>query len=242
MNLVIRAVSRLLCYPDEELQGALPEIQEVLGRQAGIPDSLCKKLGSFIAGMAGKPLLAWQEEYVALFDRGRYLSLHLFEHVHGESRDRGQAMVDLLQLYRSGGCRLDARELPDYLPLFLEYLSTRDDEEVREMMEDAMPVIVLLGARLKEKGSEYSLLFEILEELGGSCREAAELRRQVRREEADETIEKMDEIWEEEQVSFLANTDPSGSNRCAELHSQRPEKFIPVQLVRGSPPVPEDRG
>ncbi len=241
MNLTIRIISRLLCYPDEQLQNALDEMRELTGRQANIPADLRSQLREFITDARGKPLFQWQEEYVALFDRGRYLSLHLFEHVHGESRDRGQAMVDLLSVYQAGGYQLDARELPDYLPLFLEYLSTINEEEIRAMISDAMPVMVLLQARLQEKGSDYSVLFRILEVLGGSCEEAAQLRRQVHNEEADETIEKMDEIWEEEQVLFMANTDPSGSAGCANIQQKRPAKFIPVKLVEKSPHTAEGR-
>jgi hypothetical protein len=79
--------------------------------------------------------------YVRLFDRGRALSLHLFEHIHGESRDRGQAMVNLLEVYRQHGFELSARELPDYMPLFLEYLAQRPQEEALDMLADTLHVM-----------------------------------------------------------------------------------------------------
>ena len=77
-----------------------------------------------------------QERYVASFDRGRARSLYLFEHVHGESRDRGQAMVNLLEIYRRHEFELNARELPDYIPLFMEYLAQRPDGEALDLLAD----------------------------------------------------------------------------------------------------------
>jgi len=169
---------------------------------------------------------------VSLFDRGRHLSLHLFEHVHGESRDRGQAMVDLMEHYRLHGYELDAKELPDHIPLFLEYLSTQDETEITDMLGDAMPVMVLLGARLEEKESSYAALFQALEAIGGSCEQARDMRELASTEGPDETITKMDEIWEEEQVTFLGNNDPAGGG-CGNTSAapSTPTDEIPVRWV-----------
>ena len=104
--------------------------------------------------------------YVECFDRGRNLSLLIFEHIHGESRDRGQAMVDLLRIYREHGFELAAKELPDYIPLFLEYLSQRPEDEALDLLRDALPVLNLLRARLAERGSAYAVLFATLARLG----------------------------------------------------------------------------
>ncbi len=212
--LTLRVLARLMAYPEQPLLDAVPDMIGVLRRESWFPDALRERLEAHMHALAARPVTEVQEEYVALFDRGRALSLHLFEHVHGESRDRGQAMVDLLEVYRAGGLELDARELPDYLPLMLEYLSTRPREEADELLGDAMGVIVLLGARLAERRSAYAVLFEALEAAVGSPAEAGELRRRAATEGPDETIEKMDEIWQEEQVTFLGNKDPSGS--CGE--------------------------
>ncbi len=227
--LTLRIMARLMGYPDEELYRSLPELTSLLNEEAALPPDSREWLEAWVAELCETPLMQLQQEYVSLFDRGRHLSLHLFEHVHGESRDRGQAMVDLIDYYRSRGLELNAHELPDYLPLFLEFLSTVDDpREIHAMLTDAMPVIVLLGARLREKRSGYALLFQALEALGGSCEEAETLRKQAASEEPDETLEKMDEIWEEEQVTFLGNPGPEGSG-CGSEPARPPE--TPVQWL-----------
>ncbi len=216
MNLLsLRVLSRLMVYPDDHLQPALGELRQVIASETELSESLRTELDEFMAGLALRSLTELQEDYVALFDRGRALSLHLFEHVHGESRDRGQAMVDLLELYRQGGLELDARELPDYLPLVLEYLSTRSREEAEELLGDAIAIVVLLGARLRERESGYAVLFEALEALVGSPENAGELREAAGKEGPDQTIVNMDQIWEEEQVTFMANHDPSGEGCSA---------------------------
>ena len=198
-----------------------------------LPAPLQGRLEALMTGLTAQSLYDLQERYVTLFDRGRALSLHLFEHVHGESRDRGQAMVDLLELYRAGGLELAARELPDYLPLMLEFLSTRPQAEAQELLDDAMAVIVLLGARLAERGSDYALLFEALEALAGSPAEAEQLRRMAATEGPDETIEKMDEIWAEEAVSFTHQG--ADSETCTPASRQGPlaggRPAIPIQIL-----------
>jgi nitrate reductase molybdenum cofactor assembly chaperone NarJ/NarW len=110
-----RALAALLAYPEPELIAALPQIRREVAGDRG----LLGLLGEF----DHLPLHELQERYVELFDRSRALSLHLFEHVHGESRDRGQAMVDLARTYASRGVQVADNELPDYLPAFLEFLS-----------------------------------------------------------------------------------------------------------------------
>ncbi len=209
--MTLRVLSRLMSYPSAELQQAVPEMTDVIRRESVLSAPHAEAVQRLAVDLGQRPLTEIQEDYVMLFDRGRALSLHLFEHVHGESRDRGQAMVDLMEHYRSNGLDLDARELPDYLPLMLEYLSTRPKAEVEELLGDAMPIIVLLGARLHHRDSAWSVLFEALEDLVGSPENAELLREAAGQEGPDQTIEKMDEIWEEEQVTFMGNDDPSGS-------------------------------
>ncbi|MEZ5564747.1 MAG: nitrate reductase molybdenum cofactor assembly chaperone [Gammaproteobacteria bacterium] len=206
----LRVLARLMAYPEQSLLDAVPQMIDVLRAEEWFSPTLTEQLATYMCSIAARPITEVQEEYVALFDRGRALSLHLFEHVHGESRDRGQAMVDLLELYRDGGLELDARELPDYLPLMLEYLSTRPRPETQELLGDAMGVVVLLGARLAERKSDYALLFSALEAVVGSPPDADALKRRVAAEGPDETIERMDDIWQEEQVSFMGNKDPAG--------------------------------
>ncbi|MEE4297328.1 MAG: nitrate reductase molybdenum cofactor assembly chaperone [Wenzhouxiangella sp.] len=205
----LKVLSRLMVYPTANLLPALEEMRAIVKAESRLDKGMSNRLLEFIVQFDERELGAVQEEYVSLFDRGRALSLHLFEHVHGESRDRGQAMVDLINLYQENGLELDARELPDYLPLVLEYLSERPPEDTYELLGDAMPIIVLLGARLRERDSSYANLFEALEALVGSPDNAEDLREAASQEGPDQTIVNMDEIWEEEQVRFMGNNEPT---------------------------------
>ena len=130
------------------------------------------------------------------------MSLLLFEHIHGESRDRGQAMVDLIEAYRKHGYELSAKELPDYLPLLLEYLSQRPAEEARDWLKHVSHIVGLLAARAGERQSPYAPLFELLVELAEGKLDLAALRQRASQEPRDDTPEAMDQLWEEEAVRF----------------------------------------
>jgi nitrate reductase gamma subunit len=132
------------------------------------------------------------------------MSLLLFEHIHGESRDRGQAMVDLLATYRGHGFELGVKQLPDYLPVVLEYLSLRPVEEVRDWLSHVAHILELLAARAQERGSPYAVLLETLVETAAGKLDLAALRTRVASEERDDTPEAIDRVWEEEAVRFGA--------------------------------------
>ena len=215
MTPILKVLSVLLCYPEEETLEALAEMAAIIEQDEQPPPETRQALLDLIGSWQGADLLDLQEGYVALFDRGRALSLHLFEHVHGESRDRGQAMVDLLRLYQSHGYQLDSRELPDFIPLFLEYLSLQSRDEAVPLLRDAMPVLSLLGARLKERGSAFHAVFDALADFAGAPEELAGIRQQAATEGPDATITHMDEIWEEEAVSFLGGREPCQSQPAA---------------------------
>lgn len=160
--IVFRALGALLGYPRSELRDALPEIADVVRKSTliGSPDRTAV-LGLIDLLGSADPL--WVEErYVELFDRGRATSLHLFEHVHGDARDRGEAMVELKMIYERAGFCLTANELPDYLPVLLEYLSCRDLREAREMLSDCAHVLRATGEALLQRGSPYSAVFQTL--------------------------------------------------------------------------------
>ena len=161
----LKVLSLLLSYPEAETLAALDEMAAVIEQEKLLPEDHKKPVLALINSYRGADLLDLQEHYVALFDRGRFLSLHIFEHVHGESRDRGQAMVNLLQMYESHGFEMSTHELPDYIPLFLEFLSQQEPAEAVKLLQDAMPVLSLLGARLAERGSEFRVIFDALEGL-----------------------------------------------------------------------------
>jgi len=151
-------LSALLDYPDASLVAALDEIDEAL---VAWPD-VARELAPLVGALRGRSLIESQEEYVATFDRNPSHSLHLFEHVHGESRERGQAMVDLLDEYRKLGFDVRANELPDYVPLFLEVLGLVDATRAQSLLDEAIHVLSAIGERLARNASPYAGIFRVL--------------------------------------------------------------------------------
>lgn len=160
--IVFRALSALLSYPSEDMRRALPEMAEVIRAASIVAPAERRGLLDLIDELARGDLLTTEERYVDLFDRGRALSLNLFEHLHGESRDRGEAMVELKQLYQKAGFELSTRELPDYLPVVLEYLSCRDLAEAREMLTDCAHILTTIGRSLVARRSRYAAVLQAL--------------------------------------------------------------------------------
>lgn len=213
--LILKVFSLLLSYPEAETLMALDDMVAVIEQDTRLPETRKKSVLALINTYRSTDLLDLQEHYVALFDRGRFLSLHIFEHVHGESRDRGQAMVNLLQMYEAHGFELSTQELPDYIPLFLEFLSQQEPAEAVQLLHDAMPVLSLLGARLSERGSDYGAIFDTLEGIAGEPEGITEIRQQAATETPDETLLHMDAIWEEEAVSFMGAGDSCQTQAAA---------------------------
>ena len=149
----LKVLSVLLTYPSEEVQTAASEMKSILASERVLKWHDLAAVGALIDDLAGRDLFDAQERYILLFDRTRSLSLHLFEHVHGESRDRGQAMVDLIKLYEDGGYSPTTAELPDFLPLFLEYAATRDPAEAIELIGQPGHVFAALKERLVKRKS-----------------------------------------------------------------------------------------
>lgn len=151
---VFSVLSVLLGYPEQDWLDALPELSDIL------PAAVRSRLDPLFAFLESfDDLIDLQEEYVATFDRRAAHSLHLFEHVHGESRDRGQAMVDLQQEYRKHGLESASSELPDYVPLFLEFLGQIPPHAAQDLLGDAIHVLARLGDKLGESDSPYACLF-----------------------------------------------------------------------------------
>ena len=146
-------IARMLDYPTAALQESRDALIDVIREEERLAPAQRDAMTQFIQQLCEASLMDIQETYVTLFDRGRSLSLLLFEHVHGESRARGQAMVDLLQQYQQAGLELDVRELPDFIPLFLEYLSTQTEDVAAQGLGDVHPILALLSARLQERDS-----------------------------------------------------------------------------------------
>ncbi|MFZ6781131.1 nitrate reductase molybdenum cofactor assembly chaperone [Undibacterium sp. Ji83W] len=155
---IYRILSALMSYPQVDLIAALPEIEQALQDEPVFLDALQPLLNY----LKSNSLIALQENYVGTFDRTHSLSLHLFEHIHGESRDRGQAMVDLIEEYRTHGFEPEASELPDFVPLFLEFLGLMDEATSEKLLGEAIHVLAAIGMRLQRKASPYANLFLIL--------------------------------------------------------------------------------
>ena len=147
-----QAMSALLCYPEQELIQALPEIRTVLSAQP----ELLQQIEPLLTHLGSGDMIALQENYVATFDRNPAHSLHLFEHIHGEDRARGQAMVDLLEEYKAHGFESVSDELPDYVPLFLEFLSQCEPDEAARLLGDAVHVLHHVADKLQGNGSPYA--------------------------------------------------------------------------------------
>jgi nitrate reductase delta subunit len=229
--LTFKVLSVLLCYPTEELISALPELPSVIEQESVLADEQQAALQALMADLGQSDLMALQERYVQMFDRGRALSLHLFEHIHGESRDRGQAMVDLSHFYEAHGYQIDARELPDYLPLFLEFLAQIPAIEALQQLQETLPILTLLGARLAERQSPYAAVFDALTYLGGNSEASEALRAAVAAEGPDESLVRMDEIWEEEAVTFM-----SATGACSKKDTQvHPLRFQECAVKTQSP-------
>ncbi|MHB9796488.1 nitrate reductase molybdenum cofactor assembly chaperone [Pseudomonas sp. MT3] len=229
--LSLRVLARLLDYPSAELQVACAEAIDILDAEHRLPTPLRAQLAQWCRELAAGELLDLEEAYVELFDRGRATSLLLFEHVHGESRDRGQAMVNLLAEYEAAGFQLDARELPDYLPLFLEYLSTRSHEEIGQWLGDIRHILALLAARLEERDTRYALVPRALLALIGATDAIDEQRPAVADEKPDNTPQALDAVWEEEVVRFNAETDQDCSLQSAEGRRLAERKYETLPQV-----------
>ena len=198
-----RVLSSLLTYPTEQLVAAVPEMKRQLVREGLLPGADRDALGRLFSELASQDIYDLQARYVELFDQYRSLSLHLFEHVHGESRDRGAAMVSLLERYREAGLELSANELPDFLPVFLEYLSQLPLEEARGELAEAVAVIATLARRLEKRGSSYAAVLSALEHLTEAKPAQSDLE-ELAREEAAEPANRqaLDAEWQEEPVDF----------------------------------------
>lgn len=212
MNSDLKIISLLLSYPEEELQQSGNLIRATLDQLSDLDASEIVGLKSLVSAISDRDIYEVQEDYVLLFDRTRSLSLHLFEHVYGENRDRGQAMVDLKDMYDQAGFEIDVHEMPDYLPMFLEFLSTRSDEEARHLLGETLHIISAIRQRLQKRGSVYAAAFVALESLSGKRADEALTAEIINRKEDDPNdLEALDRIWEEEAITFGGN---QGENDC----------------------------
>ncbi|WP_322865090.1 nitrate reductase molybdenum cofactor assembly chaperone [Aquicoccus sp. G2-2] len=203
MIVTLKCLSALLTYPSADLQAATPEIAPLLRDEGLLSPEMQAALAPLLSEMENNDLFDLQERYVLLFDRSRSLSLNLFEHVHGESRERGGAMVDLLETYRAGGFEPSGPDLPDHLPMLLEFLSSRPVDEARETLADAAHIMIALAERLDRRKSSYAPVLRAAASLA-SVPAAAELLAEIAAQPDDdpEDLAALDAVWEEAMVTF----------------------------------------
>ncbi len=207
----LKILGLLLTYPGRELVSALPELLTVLKEEAWLPQENIARIENLAAWLTMTDLLDVQEGYVSLFDRTPSLCLHLFEHVHGDSRDRGPAMVDLAEVYRGHGFEVAGEETPDYLPLFLEYLSLRPAAEARENLDNAIDIIAAIRKRLEKRETPYAAVFAALESAAARKPDDVAVQRALQKASgAPATERELDAAWEE-QFAFDGDGQSGGS-------------------------------
>jgi nitrate reductase molybdenum cofactor assembly chaperone NarJ/NarW len=234
----LKVLSVLLSYPSEQIVGAGDELYAVLVREAVLPRTHMVAVRELIDEIKSRDLLDLQERYLLLFDRTRSLSLHLFEHIHGESRDRGQAMVDLIKVYEDGGFTPTASELPDFVPLFLEFASTREPATAMGLVSEPGHVFAALQERLRKRKSPYAAVFSALVALGQVKPDAATLARLMAEPDPEpDDLEALDAAWAEEEVLFGpgAAMDACGKDGLAAKlrHVNRPAPGLEVNSHPG---------
>ena len=217
---ILKVLSLLIDYPSNELflGDTLADCTEIVARSTITSPEVRAQIIDLIEDLIDTGALEAQARYDGLFERGRSLSLWLFEHVHGESRDRGQAMVDLMGQYEEAGFAISVKELPDYLPLYLEFLAYQatvidDDIQIRMDIADVSHIIALLAARLEHRGSMYKGCFNALLQIAGKPLDIVEeYQEKISKEKPDDSFEALDKEWEEEVVTFL---DAQQEERCS---------------------------
>ena len=212
----LRILAALLGYPDAQLRRHLPEMASLLRQERALPPTRAAELQALMASLQATAPLDSEAAYVELFDRGRATSLHLFEHVHGDSRDRGPAMIDLGQTYETAGLILAEGELPDYLPAVLEFASTQPAAQARAFLGEIAHLLKGIFGALLQRESAYASVLGALLELAGEKTEAA----------AAPAVQEppMDETWAE----------PVVFDGCSTQGQAKPGQPQPVRIVRNA--------
>jgi len=205
MRKSLKVLSALLTYPSAQLQAAVPEMRAALDVEARLPHKHRDRIDRILCELAAGDLFELQERYVLLFDRTRTLSLNLFEHVHGERRDRGQAMVDLKGLYAQHGLTMIATDLPDHLPLFLEFLSEIPETKAQELIAQVSHILEAIRLRLKKRKVSYSSVFSCVQVLAQAKAQDSVVNALLGEPDEDPNdLVLLDAAWEEEEVRFGA--------------------------------------
>lgn len=214
MPLTLRVLAALLAYPDARLRADLPALRQAVHQEGALGAPRLAEIDALLATLdCGDPLDV-EADYVQLFDRGRATSLHLFEHVHGDSRDRGPAMIDLAQTYAKAGLELAPGELPDFLPVVLEFASTQPPPEARALLGEIAHIMKAIFTALVKRGSRYASVLGALLDLAGEQADAVTIVED----------EPLDVAWEE----------PPAFDGCSSSGQARPDATHPIHIHRNT--------
>jgi nitrate reductase molybdenum cofactor assembly chaperone len=226
----VTIITRLLEYPTLSFWNASGEIVAAIETLVDLPEEKREALRNFAEALFAHDLLDAQETYLNTFEKGRSRSLILFEHVYGESRMRGQAMAALCDEYRHVGLVFDARELPDYLPVYLEYLAVLPEALRAEKLTQIAPILAALKQELENIGSDYVVLMDMLLHLA-EWEDEVRVSSSVDSDALDEeSFEAIDALWEEAEVLFGQQSSPCAA---AQHRTERPVFFAAADHVKG---------
>lgn len=211
----LRALALMLGYPDAKLRANLPQLIEAIEAEGAVPAARRLELKALAAELARTDPMEVEARYVETFDRGRATSLHLFEHVHGDSRDRGPAMVDLAQTYQKAGLMMGPDELPDHLCVVMEFASTQPPQLAADFLGEMEHILTAIFSALLKRTSPYATVIAAVLELAGQKVQAVPVV-------ADET---MDEAWVE----------PMAFDGCSTKGQAKPGAPQPIHFVRKAP-------
>lgn len=212
LRLTLRALGRLIGYPDADLRAVLPQLADALAVEHALKPERLRELQALCQQLAAQDPMDAEARYVETFDRGRQTSLHLFEHVHGDSRDRGPALIDLLQTYERAGLQFGAPELPDHLSVMLEFASTQPPEVAREFLAEMAHILTLVFSALLAQGNPYASVIAAVLEVSGQRVQAVVLPEEP----------EIDETWAE----------PEAFAGCSSQGQARPDGAQPLHFVR----------
>lgn len=210
----LRALARLLAYPDDQLRSELGLLVDAIDEEAALPAARRAELRALAIGLQRLDPMEIESRYVETFDRGRATSLHLFEHVHGDSRDRGPAMIDLAQTYEKAGLFLSPEELPDHLGVVLEFASTQPPQVAKSFLAEVAHILNAIFSALLQRESPYAAVIAAVLEMAGEKPQAVPITQD----------EPMDESWAE----------PQAFDGCSTRGQARPGEAQPIHIVRPS--------
>ena len=215
MRYTLRALTRLLSYPDEQLRSGFDALLVAIDEEGALSAARRNELRALVTSLQRQDPLEVQARYVETFDRGRSTSLYLFEHVHGDSRDRGPAIIDLVQTYEKAGLYLDPEELPDHLGVVLEFASTQPPARAKAFLVEVAHILNAIFSALLKRESPYAAVIAAVLELAGQKAQAV----------AIPVEESLDDSWAE----------PEAFDGCSTRGQSRPSEAQPIYIVRQKP-------